>query len=102
MMTQVLRCCCRLILSIQNNLLGELMSAIHHDLLHELPEFREKIHQLKLEDNHFSKLFDEYHKINSDVLRLEAENIPVTDETFESLKKQRLHLKDKLYNILAA
>jgi len=78
------------------------MSAIHHDLAHELPEFKEKIHQLKLEDNHFSKLFDEYHKVNSDVLRLEAENIPVTDEAFESLKKQRLHLKDKLYNILAA
>jgi uncharacterized protein len=78
------------------------MSAIHHDLAHELPEFKEKIHQLKLEDNHFSKLFDEYHKVNSDVLRLEAENIPVTDEAFETLKKQRLHLKDKLYNILAA
>lgn len=78
------------------------MSAIHHDLAHELPEFKEKIHQLKLEDNHFSKLFDDYHKVNSDVLRLEAENIPVTDEAFESLKKQRLHLKDKLYNILAA
>lgn len=77
------------------------MSTIHHDLAHELPEFREKIHQLKLEDNHFSKLFDEYHKVNSDVLRLEAENIPVTDEAFESLKKQRLNLKDKLYTILA-
>lgn len=78
------------------------MSAIHHDLAHELPEFRERIHQLKLEDNHFSKLFDEYHRINNDVLRLEAENIPVADEAFETLKKQRLHLKDKLYNILAA
>jgi uncharacterized protein YdcH (DUF465 family) len=78
------------------------MSAIHHDLVHELPEFREKIHQLKLVDNHFSKLFDEYHLINSEVLRLEAENIPVTDEAFEALKKQRLNLKDKLYSILAA
>lgn len=78
------------------------MAAIHHDLVHELPEFREKIHQLKLVDNHFSKLFDEYHLINSEVLRLEAENIPVTDEAFEALKKQRLNLKDKLYSILAA
>jgi uncharacterized protein YdcH (DUF465 family) len=40
--------------------------------------------------------------VNSEVLRLEAENIPVTDEAFEVLKKQRLNLKDKLYNILAA
>lgn len=78
------------------------MSAIHRDLANELPEFREKIYQLKLEDNHFSKLFDEYHKVNSDILRLEAENISVTDEAFETLKKKRLYLKDKLYNILAA
>lgn len=78
------------------------MSAIHHDLAHELPEFKDKIHQLKLEDNHFSKLFDEYHKVNSDILRLEAENISVTDETFQTLKKQRSYLKDKLYNILGA
>ncbi len=40
------------------------MSAIHHDLASELPEFREKIHQLKLDDSHFSKLFDEYHQVN--------------------------------------
>ncbi len=78
------------------------MSAIHHDLVHELPEFREKIHQLKLEDNYFSKLFDEYHQVNTEVMRLEAEIIPVADEVFEALKKQRLHLKDKLYSILAA
>jgi uncharacterized protein len=78
------------------------MSAIHHDLVHELPEFREKIHQLKLEDNYFSKLFDEYHQVNTEVMRLEAEIIPVADEVFEALKKQRLNLKDKLYSILAA
>lgn len=78
------------------------MSAIHHDLASELPEFREKIHQLKLDDSHFSKLFDEYHQVNNEVLRLEADNIPVIDEAFETLKKQRLSLKDKLYRILAA
>jgi uncharacterized protein len=78
------------------------MSALHHDLVHELPEYREKIHQLKVENSHFAKLFDEYHQVNSEVLRLEAENIPVTDEAFESLKKQRLHLKDTLYSLLTA
>jgi uncharacterized protein len=78
------------------------MSALHHDLVHELPEHREKIHQMKLENSHFAKLFDEYHQVNSEVLRLEAENIPVTDEAFEMLKKQRLHLKDQLYSLLTA
>ncbi len=76
------------------------MSAVHHDLVHELPEFKDKIHQLKLGNSHFAKLFDEYHQVNSEVLRLEAESVPVTDEAFENLKKQRLHLKDQLFNIL--
>lgn len=76
------------------------MSAVHHDLVHELPEFKDKIHQLKLSNSHFAKLFDEYHQVNSEVLRLEAESVPVTDEAFENLKKQRLHLKDQLFNIL--
>lgn len=77
------------------------MTALHHDLVSEFPELREKIHQFKLENGHFAKLFDEYHQVNSEVIRLEAENIPVTDESFETLKKQRLNLKDKLYNMLA-
>jgi len=76
------------------------MAAIHHDLAHEFPEFREKIHQLKMNDKHFAKMFDEYHLVNSEVIRLEAEKVPVTDESFEDLKKLRLSLKDKLYKML--
>ena len=33
-----------------------------HDLLHEFPEYQEKIDQLKEADTHFRELFDEYHK----------------------------------------
>jgi uncharacterized protein YdcH (DUF465 family) len=78
------------------------MTALHHDLAHEFPEFRDKIHHMKMDNKHFAKLFDEYHMVNSEVIRLEAENIPVTDETFESLKKLRLSLKDNLYKMLNA
>jgi uncharacterized protein YdcH (DUF465 family) len=76
------------------------MTALHHDLAHEFPELRDKIHHMKMDNKHFAKLFDEYHMVNSEVIRLEAENIPVTDETFESLKKLRLSLKDNLYKML--
>ena len=31
-----------------------------HDLIHELPEHREKIHELKMNNNHFARLFEEY------------------------------------------
>lgn len=76
------------------------MAAVHHDLVHELPEFRDQIHTLKLSNAHFARLFDEYHVLNREVLRLEGEGVPVDDAAFEQLKKQRLHLKDELYNIL--
>ncbi|MBA4135475.1 MAG: GTP-binding protein, partial [Flavobacterium sp.] len=29
-----------------------------HDLLHEFPQYQEKIHELKVSDAHFRKLFD--------------------------------------------
>lgn len=76
------------------------MAAIHHDLVHEFPEYRDQIHNLKLSNAHFAKLFDEYHVVNREVLRLEGEGVPVIDEAFETLKKQRLQLKDELYNML--
>lgn len=78
------------------------MAAVHHDLVSEFPELREKIHELKLSNGHFAKLFDEYHTANREVVRLEAENIPVADETFEEQKKKRLKLKDELYAMLTA
>jgi len=78
------------------------MALEHHDLVHEFPEHREKIHVLKTSHAHFAKLFDEYHVATREVERLEGEGTPVTDETFEALKKQRLKLKDELYAMLQA
>jgi uncharacterized protein YdcH (DUF465 family) len=77
------------------------MAPENHNLLNEFPEHREKIHVMKQSSGHFSKLFDEYHDLDREVRRLEGEGVPVTDESFEELKKQRLSLKDKLYTMLA-
>ena len=73
-----------------------------HDLLHELPEFKNKIHELKTSNKHFSRLFDEYHELDHQVLRIE-ENIETTsDDYLEALKKKRLQLKDELFDMLQA
>jgi uncharacterized protein YdcH (DUF465 family) len=71
-----------------------------HDLIHELPEHRERIHELKTENNHFSRLFDEYHDVNHEIRRIEMEIEPTSDIYLEERKKQRLLLKDQLYNII--
>jgi len=76
------------------------MQIDNHSLINELPEYREKIHALKLSDRHFQKLFDEYHDIDKEIHRLEAADSPVADEHMEELKKKRLLLKDQLYAML--
>lgn len=76
------------------------MSVEHHDLHHEFPEFKDAIHQLKTSNNHFARLFDEYHVATAEVEKLEGKGIPVGDSAFEELKKKRLKLKDELYTLL--
>jgi uncharacterized protein YdcH (DUF465 family) len=71
-----------------------------HDLVHEFPEHRERIHQLKMGDNHFSRLFDEYHELDREVRRIEEGAENTSDEYLEGLKKRRLQHKDDLYAII--
>ena len=73
-----------------------------HDLIHELPEHRERIHQLKINDEHFAKLFDEYHELDHEILRMEEGIETPSDDVLEELKKKRLYLKDKLFSMIIA
>lgn len=76
------------------------MAVEHHDLIHEFPEFKDKIHDLKTHDHHFRKLFDEYHELTKKIENMENEVTVVATETEEEAKKMRLHLKDQLYAML--
>jgi uncharacterized protein YdcH (DUF465 family) len=71
-----------------------------HDLVHELPEHRETIHQLKMSDNHFARLFDEYHTADHEVHRIETGVENTSDNYLEECKKKRLQLKDELFRII--
>jgi uncharacterized protein YdcH (DUF465 family) len=71
-----------------------------HDLLHELPEHRDRIHQLKMSNSHFAKLFDEYHEVNHEVHRIETGIENTSDDYLDERKKVRLHLKDELYRMI--
>lgn len=73
-----------------------------HDLIHELPEHRERIHQLKISDEHFAKLFDEYHELDHEILRMEEGIETPSDDVLEELKKKRLYLKDQLFGMIMA
>jgi uncharacterized protein len=76
------------------------MSIEKHDLVHEFPEFRERIHELKISDRHFAKLFSEYHDLDHEVRRIEEGVEKTSDAYVETRKKMRLLLKDQLYGML--
>ena len=73
-----------------------------HDLIHELPEHRETIHNLKTSDAHFAKLFEEYHELDHEVHRIETGVENTSDDYLEQRKKKRLFLKDELYKMIRA
>ncbi|GAA0419377.1 DUF465 domain-containing protein [Cocleimonas flava] len=74
----------------------------NHDLHHEFPEYKEKIHELKMNDAHFQRLFKEYDEIVHQITRVEQEIETPSDDVIEEMKKQRLHLKDQLFAMLKA
>ncbi|MCV6823773.1 MULTISPECIES: YdcH family protein [Halocynthiibacter] len=78
------------------------MSNTPHELAEEFPEMADKIHALKSSDAHFARLADEYHQVNRDVHRAEA-NIEPTDDLHEQeLRKKRMALKDEIFRLLSA
>ena len=76
------------------------MTVEKHDLVHEFPEYRDRIHELKVNNTHFSKLFDEYHDVEHEVHRIEQGVETTSDDYLEEMKKKRLALKDQLFEIL--
>lgn len=72
----------------------------HHDLAHEFPEYKERIHELKMKDHHFASLFDEYEKLDKEIYRIEEQIETPSDEYTEELKQKRVQLKDQLFNML--
>ena len=43
------------------------MSNVPHELAEEFPEYVEKMHEMKLSNAHFVKLFNEYHDLNREI-----------------------------------
>lgn len=64
------------------------------------PEYRELITQLKGHDHHFTRLFDKHNELDQKIKNMEAHITPGTREEIESLKKEKLMLKDELYTLL--
>lgn len=76
------------------------MSHVPHELAEEFPEYREKMHALKMESAHFARLSDEYHEVNRAIHRMQERIEPVSEDAEEEMRKKRLALKDEIASIL--
>jgi len=76
------------------------MTIEKHDLHHEFPEFNEEIHDLKMNDAHFARLFKEYHELDHEIHRIEQGVENTSDDYLETKKKERLQHKDILFVLL--
>ena len=72
------------------------MSHFLHDLHSEFPNDGEILHQLKLSDERYPTLADEYHALNKEIQRIENGIEASSDDRLEELKKQRLLMLDEV------
>lgn len=76
------------------------MSHVPHELAEEFPDHTKKMHDLKISDQHFARIFDVYHEVNRQVHRAETNVEPISDVAMNDLRRQRMTLKDEIYAIL--
>lgn len=78
------------------------MSNTPHELSADFPELADKISAMKMSDTHFARLLEEYHALNRQVHRAETDVEPMDDLAQAELRKNRMALKDELYQMLTA
>jgi uncharacterized protein YdcH (DUF465 family) len=70
---------------------------LHHPFVKEFPQHRETIRSLKLADGKFREMYEEYHRLDDEVCRIEEDVEYATDQQIDELKFKRARLKDALY-----
>lgn len=64
------------------------------------PEYRELISKLKSNDAYFDRLFEKHNELDHEIKNMQ-ENIQLaTHMEIEALKKEKLRIKDELYEYL--
>ena len=64
------------------------------------PEHRELIAQLRQIDSRFKRLFDKHNELDHLVKNIESSNASGSKEDLVRLKKEKLSLKDEIYEVI--
>ena len=63
-------------------------------------EYRDEIHDLKSQNAHFEKIFNEHNELDQRITNAENGLELLTPTEIEVLEKQKLHLKDEVYSMI--
>ena len=64
------------------------------------PEHREVIPQLRQDNPHFAKIFEEHAELDQEICRRELNPVSRINDDIEALKRKKLRLKDEIYRLL--
>ena len=78
------------------------MSHTPHELAEEFPGQADLIHELKMKDGDFRHLSERYHELNRAIHRAETNVEPTDQFREEEMRKERMHLKDRIAAKLSA
>ncbi len=67
-----------------------------------LHEYREVISQLKIENAHFAKIFEKHNELDQKITDADEGREHISDAELDSLKKEKLKLKDEAYAMIVA
>ena len=74
----------------------------NHELRHEFPQYAEKINTLMNSDPHFKEIFETYHNLNSEIVKIELGEEVAIDEYLNELRMKRVRLKDEIFSSLSS
>lgn len=66
------------------------------------PEYRDIITQLRKENPHFAKIFEEHALLDQEICQLELDPVNHIHSEIELKKRKKLKLKDEIYRLLKA
>lgn len=64
------------------------------------PEYRDLISKLKTTDRYFERLFEKHNELDHKIANLVSGNVIDTTASVETLKKEKLRLKDEILAVL--
>ena len=71
-----------------------------HPIYHDFPEYADKIKNLYHNNNEFQVLLNSYTELDEKIYKIEKDEELAMDNELSHLRKDRVFLKDEIYNFL--